>query len=251
MLRIHASYHKCLTMYFINVMNKSFNSRILFKRNYKFRHFESLKEKFYNKNNKYRIASTNGFAVDIDKLNEDFRITRFIRDPRDLIISGYFYHKRGAEPWFRMKNPSNKYWSPINGNFPIGMEGKLDYSFADYLSELDVEEGLLAEMEFRKFHLESMRLWKEDSRIKLFKYEDIVNNEVETFDAMADHFELSTSEKRKVTKYAQQFSLRNQDGNRHVRNPKPEQWKEHFTDKVNEVFNAEYNDLLEMYGYSK
>lgn len=251
MLRIHASYHKCLTMYFINVMSNTFNKGFPFQKKDQYHHFESIEGVFYNRSHKFKLCSTNSFAIDTDRLSEDFRITRFIRDPRDLIISGYFYHKRGAEPWFRMKNPTHKYWNPINGNVPLGLVDKSDLSFADYLSELDLENGLLAEMEFRKFHLESMRSWKEDSRIRVFKYEDIINNEVSTFEQISDHLEFSNSEKRMVNKYARKFSLQNQGSNKHVRNPKAQQWKEHFTDKVSEKFNADYSDLLDMYGYSK
>ena len=239
-------------MYFINVMNNVFNNNYLKYQKDKYHHFESIEGVFYNRNHKYRSCSTNSFAIDTERLNDDFRITRFIRDPRDLIISGYFYHKRGAEPWFRMKRPSNKYWSPINGNLPQGMLDKPDYSYAEYLSSLDLEEGLLAEMEFRKFHFESMRLWKEDSRIRIFKYENIIFNEEEeeVFNQIAEHLELSSREKRRVKKYAEKFSLKNQGKNKHVKNPKSNQWKENFTDKVTEVFNKNYGDLLDLYDYT-
>ena len=237
-------------MYFINVMTNVFNKNYLVRQKDEYHHFESIEGVFYNRVHRYKLCSTNSFAIETDRLSEDFRITRFIRDPRDLIISGYFYHKRGAEPWFRMKNPTNKYWNPINGNVPKGMLDKPEYSYADYLSSLNLEEGLLAEIEFRKFHLESMRMWKVDNRIKLFKYEDILSNEEEVFGQIADHLELSSGEKSKVLKQARKFSLKNQSKNKHVRNPKANQWKEHFTDKVSGEFNRTYGDILDLYGYS-
>lgn len=249
MLRIHASYHKCLTMYFINVMTKVFNGRNVFSKNESYHHFESIEGVFYNRCHRYKVCSTNSFAIDANRLNHDYRITRFVRDPRDLIISGYFYHKRGAEPWFRMKNPTNKYWSPINGNVPQDLLAIPDISFAEYLTKLNLQEGLLAEMEFRKFHLESMRSWQEDDKIKLFKYKDIINNEEAVFGDIADHYNLPSAEKKKVLKYASKFSLKNQSGNKHIRNAKTSQWKEHFDDKVIQVFNEKYSDLLDLYGY--
>lgn len=246
LLRIHASYHKCLTMYFIKVMEHSFN-KSLFGKKQRYHHFESIEGVFYNTNKKYKVSSTNGFAIDVSRLSEDFRITRFVRDPRDLVISGYFYHKRGAEPWFRMINPTNKYWEPINGNVPSSITS--DQSYADYLSSVSVEEGLLAEIEFRKHHIESFRKWSDDERIKMFKYEDILGNEKKVFSEIADHYELTSQEKGRVVKFAQQFSLKNMSGQKHVRNPKPRQWKDHFTAKVNQYFNEKYSDILDSYNY--
>lgn len=64
----------------------------------RFRHYASLQEDFYRNLHRHRVISANGFAVDLDRLDGDYRIVRFIRDPRDLVVSGYFYHRRGAEP---------------------------------------------------------------------------------------------------------------------------------------------------------
>jgi len=233
-------------MYFINVMEGAFN-KSLFGRREKYRHFEAIEGVFYNTCKNYSVSSTNGFAIDTSRLTDDFRITRFVRDPRDLVVSGYFYHKRGAEPWFRMVNPTNKYWEPINGNVPKVLSSSQSYS--DYLSTLNLEDGLLAEIEFRKFHLESFRQWQEDDRIKLFKYEDILGNEEAVFSEISDHYELSRSKKASVVKFAQKYSLDRVKNRNHVRNPKPNQWKEHFTPKVNAYFEEHYTDILERYNY--
>ena len=246
MLRIHSSFHKCLTMYFIRIMDMLYNKGRLRKDRY--RHFESLEGMFYNLNKNYRINSTNNFAIDLNRLEDDFRITRFIRDPRDMIVSGYFYHKRGAEPWFRMKNPNAKYWAPINGNVPDGI--KKGESYADLLQRLPIEEGLIAEIEFRKFHFESMLQWPEDERIKLFKYEEILGNEIETFRQIFDFYELSFFEKKMGLTLADLLSVKKLGGrSKHVRNASTGQWKEHFTPKVEDYFNSHYSKILDKYQY--
>ncbi len=247
MLRIHASYHKCLTMYFIRVMENTLNKSLFGKKD-KYHHFEAIEGVFYNRCNKYLLSSTNGFAIELERLPSDFRITRFVRDPRDLIVSGYHYHKRGAEPWFRMKNPTNKYWEPINANVP--KDQKKDQSYAEFLTDLSTEDGLIAEIEFRKFHLESYRNWFEDERIKIFKYEDILGNELDTFGQMADHLQFSSSKKKAILKYAKQYAYDpSKKKSRHIRNPKPSQWKDIFTKKVLDIFNESYSDILQRYNY--
>jgi hypothetical protein len=234
-------------MYFINVMENALNKSFFGKRD-NYRHFEAIEGVFYNTCEQYYLSSTNGFAVELDRLPKEFRITRFIRDPRDLIVSGYYYHKRGAEPWFRMKNPTNKYWEPINGNVPVNQNA--DQSYSEYLSDLSIEDGLIAELEFRKFHLESFRNWPEDERIKIFKYEDILHNEEVVFEELTDHLQFSRARKKVILKYARQYAYNAQNKkSSHIRNPKPSQWKDVFTEKVLTEFNESYSDILERHGY--
>jgi len=214
----------------------------------RYRHFESIEGVFYNNLDKYTVLSTNNFAIEPVRIKGDFRISRFVRDPRDLIVSGYFYHLRGAEPWFRMKNPTAKYWEPLNGNVPEAMPA--DLSFSEYLQGLSKEEGLLAEIEFRKYHLESMRNWPLDSRIKLFAYEDILGNEEKVFGEILAHYECSSLMQQAAKFFARKYRYRpNTSSKRHIRNPAPGQWKEHFTPKVKACFERNYGDILELYNY--
>lgn len=232
----------------MKVMNGLYNPTRLFSPRYE--HFESIQGRFYNNLKRYKILSTNGFAVDTDALpnNEDFRISRFIRDPRDLVISGYFYHLRGAEPWFRFKKPSNQYWEPINGNVPSGMPPGISYS--DYLQSLSKEDGLIAEIEFRKFHIESMSQWPDDLRIKTFRYEKIIGNETATFDELFKFYEVSRLERSVGVMLAKKYAAKPKSKNKHIRNYLPGQWKEHFTPKVSAYFNERHADILEALKYS-
>ena len=174
----HCSYHKCMTLYYRRVMGGLYNRILRFSRGY--RHFRSHLDDFYRESDRYRIASVNNHALDLDRLG-DFRISRFIRDPRDLVVSGYFYHLRGAEPWCHIIGPKEEDWKDVNGNIPKGM-GK-NHSFSTFLKSLTQEEGFIAEIGFRKHHFESMLQWPiGDSRIKTFRYEDLIGNEVDVFE---------------------------------------------------------------------
>lgn len=249
MLRIHASYHKCLTMYFIRSVSSALNKYAISPKK-QYEHFESIEGLFYNRAHRYFLCSINSFAPQLNHLKDDFRMTRFVRDPRDLIVSGYFYHKRGAEPWFRFKNPTEKYWAAINGHIPEKMSSS--HSFTSYLNTLNKEEGLLAETEFRKNHLESMLEWPEDPRIKVFRYEDIMHDQVGTFKAMLNHLEIGGWKRKKILFFAERYSINNRIQNdAHIRNPNAGQWRSHFSEALNEQFIHQYSEILERYNYSK
>lgn len=244
MLRIHASFHKCLTMYYIKVMHPLFNWHPYRTR---YKHLESIEGEFYNTVHKYKVVSTNGFAIDTSKLHDDYRIVRFVRDPRDLIVSGYFYHKRGAEPWFRFNNPTDRYWQPINGVIPSKMPAGCSYT--EFLNSISLEDGLLAELEFRRNQFESLRHWREDKRIKLFRYEEILGNEMSIFEQIFEFYELPFFEKKLGTFLAGHYSAKQQNQSSHIRDPRPGQWEHVFTSKVTNAFNKQYSDILELLRY--
>lgn len=246
MIRIHASYHKCLTMYFLRTANAALN-KISLSRKKRYEHFESIQGLFYNTMHQYYLCSINGFAPDIEKINGDFRLSRFVRDPRDLIVSGYFYHKKGAEPWFRFKDPTEQYWAAINGHVPTKIPP--GDSFAEYLNKFNESDGLMIEMEFRKYHLDSMRQWTEDPRIKTFRYEDIISNQAGAFSEILEHLEIKNLEKRKLMFFAKRYAIQNRTNDKHIRNPKASQWRKYFTPEMNKNFVEAYGDILERYGY--
>jgi hypothetical protein len=232
-------------MYYIRVMRALYNRFRPGPERYK--HYAALQEDFYANLRRHKIISANNFAVDIGRIEGNFRIVRFVRDPRDLVVSGYFYHKRGAEPWFRRVSPTPTYWKAINGNVPRQMPCGL--SFADYLGGLSEEDGLIAEIEFRKCHFESLRQWPDSDQILLFKYEDIVGNEAEVFGVIFDFYELPRHERLVGTWLANHYSAARRAGDSHVRNAAAGQWRKHFTPKVDAYFKERYADLLEILAY--
>ena len=182
-------------------------------------------------------------------MGNEFRVSRFIRDPRDLIVSGYFYHKRGAEAWSNIVNPGEVDWKVVNGCIPQNM-GKGN-SFSSYLQSLSKEDGLIAEIDFRENHLNSMKEWPiADPRIKIYRYEDLIDNELDVFEEIFKFYEVTWLEKRIGLILADHFSAKRQAGKtHHIRNPKKSQWKEHFTPRVQDYFERQHGGLIERYGY--
>lgn len=213
----------------------------------RFEHYESIQGLFYNNLHRHRIISANGFAVDVRRLDDDFRIVRFVRDPRDLVVSGYFYHKRGAEPWFRHESPTPAYWAAINAEVPAAMPKGLSY--ADYLNQLSLEDGLIAEIEFRKKHFESLHDWPHDERIRLYRYEDILGNESAVFDDIFRFYELTGLERRLASWLAGYYAVNRRTNDTHIRDPRPGQWRDVFTPRVERRFEEQFGDTVALLGY--
>ena len=127
---IHCSYHKCLTVYFGRVLGGIFNRCLPWSAGY--RHFNSHLEDFLAAFPTLRVASVNNRALELERLGR-YRLSRFIRDPRDLVVSGYFYHRRGAEAWTRIDSPTEHDWAFANGRIPDELRAR-GGSFAEYLS---------------------------------------------------------------------------------------------------------------------
>ena len=253
--RVHCSYHKCLTVYFEKVLKRMVRTPFGLAGDY--RHFDSHLDTFYRDCEGYAVASINNHALDLDRF-EDVRVTRFVRDPRDLVVSGYFFHKRSNESWCDVADPTNEDWEVVHGVVPDTMTMTMkrkakQRTFRDYLNDVSLEEGLMAEMAFRRRHFESMWAWpKDDRRVELFRYEEVLGHEVEIFDQIFRFYELPFMNRRVGLHFAHRFrasspSLRSE----HIRDPRIGQWREVFTHAVTKRFDDEYGDLIEMLGYSR
>jgi len=243
----HFSYHKCLTVLYGQVMRKAISE--IMPGQYK--HFNSRIDNFYEAIPRLKFASVNNRVVEFDQIPFPFRATHFIRDPRDLVVSGYFYHKKGVEEWCRINYPTNDDWEIVNGCVPSGM--KPNQSYAEFLQATDMDKGILAEIEFRKYHFRSMCLWPYDNPdILTIRYEDVLGDEVGLFKKIVDFYQIPDKWKTIVLKYAEKHSIDN-IGYRsaHIRNPKSGQWRDVFTEATREAFKTQHNSLLVKLGYEK
>jgi len=243
---IHCSYHKCLTVYYRRVMDAVFNRCRPWGAGY--RHYNSHLEDFYEQFRQDRLSSVNNRALDLDRV-APFRISRFIRDPRDLVVSGYFYHRRGAEAWVRIEAPTEEDWYFANGVMPEGLKAA-NTSFAKYLQSIPEEEGLMAELEFRTRHLDSMARWPaKHPDIVTYRYEDILGNEQEVFRELFEFYGLSRFERWLGAIFAGRHSIGKRRGDPHIRNPASGQWRQFFTPRIRQVFDANYAQLVSQLGY--
>lgn len=214
-----------------------------------YKHFNSEISEFFDEIPKLKGGSVNNHAVNLSHFTFPYRATCFVRDPRDLVISGYFYHRRGVESWTNIKNPDPTQWSVVNGNIPQSL--KPGQSFSEFLQDVDTETGLLAEIDFRKFHFGAMREWDLDQpNLFVFKYENVVGREPDCFRDIAEIYEFSEKWKSELVRQANRYSLQNLNTNKeHVRDPNPRQWSKYFTNNIRNMFKSKHNDKLVKLGY--
>jgi hypothetical protein len=197
-----------------------------------------------------------------------------VRDPRDVLVSGYFSHKNS--------HPTDQ-WPELK-------------SHRDALQSLSKEEGLLKEIEFSRPFLEAMRSWDygQDHILEL-KMEVLTQDPDRQFRRFLDylglyqqqaqllkkvrqyanrlvyklHHELPVALPRQITKepmvhpdvldaiieehrfekLTKGRSKGEADPDSHLRKGEPGDWKNHFTDRVMHSFENEYGDIVEKLGY--
>jgi len=162
-----------------------------------------------------------------------------VRDPRDVIVSGYFSH---------LKSHEEQHWP------------RLRY-FRPYLRTLSKEDGILAEMEFSNIFLGQMLMWSYDTpNILQLKFEDLIERDVELVLDCARFLGLvpdRVSEELMVA-IVKTFSFQNLTGGRprgvendahHFRRGIPGDWRNHFTPKCIDYFKRLYNPVLLKLGY--
>lgn len=238
---VHCSYHKCLTVYFKRVVEGLLHD-VLRDRRGRYRHFDQP-DPFYEQHREYRVASINNRRLDLDRLG-DFRVTRFIRDPRDLVVSGYHYHRRGAEAWCHV--PAGE-WP---GASPLPAAVRAGESYAAFLGRVPVEEGLVAEMDLVRRGLLSMREWPDDDpRIRVFRYEHILGHETDVFGEVFAHYGMAWPERALGRLLARRYRAARRGRDPHVRDHRAGQWTTAFTPTVRSAFVERFGDLPEALGY--
>ncbi len=233
----HFAHHKCLTVYFHRVFARV--SRIL----------------------DMRFLATPGPLPEIPDephllLSHDSRLpfpgdptvraSHVIRDPRDVIVSGYFYHRRTSEDWCRRPNPDHH-------DLPD------DTSYQDHLNALPKDDGLIYEMNHVSGRvIEDMAGWDYDRDNCLeIRFEDIVDNERATFDTLFDWYGVPRRQKPRLLTWVERFSKHGRSGwrrllpNRHVRKGSHVgQWRTHFTPAVRQAFETRHPGVLQRLGYT-
>jgi len=245
-IRVHCGYHKCLTMYSRRTYTRACSVALGAPRG--FRHFYHKFQDFIENCDRYRITSISGYALNLDRFR-DIKVVRFIRDPRDLLVSGYHYHRRGTEHWTRIKSPTQDDFQEVRGVVPERLGPEM--CMMEYVNTAPHDEGMRAELEFRRLHFESMREWPiEDPRVALFRYEDFLGNEMEVYSQAMKHLDLPRiSRAYGLISVYRHSAKRRQSRDPHIRDARSGQWREQLPADVIRSVAENYGDVLERYGY--
>jgi hypothetical protein len=173
---------------------------------------------------------------------ESFRGSHLIRDPRDVVVSGYHYHLWTHEKWAHI--PSPEYGG---------------ISYQQYLRSLDPEDGIAAEIRrCAESHFAEMGAWNyAQPEFLELRYEDFIADEADHFARMFRHYGFNEAAVERSVDLALRFSFQKKAGRSigevqegsHLRSGKPGQWQEVFTPDHKALFRELNGDLLERLGY--
>lgn len=97
-----------------------------------------------------------------------------------------------------------------------------------------------------------MMAWPEDhARVRLFRYEDLVGNEVDVFNQMFEFFGFSAAS-RLIGRFnaRRHRAAKQQAKSKHIRDPNSGQWRQYCTPELTRRFNGRHGDLIEKLGYA-
>ena len=168
--------------------------------------------------------------------NRCFRGSHVIRDPRDLVVSGYHYHMVTTEEWCRRPNPRR----------PGGL------SYQAYLRSVDEHEGLMAEIEYvaRRTGAE-MAAWDYDQPEFLeIRYEEAFADDVGTFERLFRWYGFNEQAIAVGLDAVEGLSLKNGGARpNHARSGVPGEWQARFSSAHVERFKQLTGDLVLRLGY--
>jgi len=230
-LIVHCCYHKVGTAWFIRVLRTIARYYGL--------NFQRCIQSDLNRNTDIFMEYMS--RVDIEKL-PDYVGSHMVRDPRDMIISAYFYHLWTKEEWAHIPRKS------LN-----------NLTYQTYLNSFDQEDGLIAEMQGTSYEvIQEMSGWNYNNpHFFEFKYEDIIKNESAVFQQIFEHYGFSQAAVQNCLQIAQRFSFKNKSRRNkgtvnkksHLRSGRTGEWRELFTDRQKDKFKELFGDILIRLGY--
>jgi sulfotransferase family protein len=172
-----------------------------------------------------------------------FRGSHMVRDPRDIVVSAYFYHLWSSEEWLHIPRSD--------------FAGK---TYQEYLRSLDRDEGLAAEIRrAARGVIADMARWDyaQPEFIEV-RYEDLMADEPRVFARVFQHYGFSDDAIERSVRIASRYSFTNVAGRRvgdvregmHLRSGEPGQWRKFLTAAHRRLFVEETGDALDRLGYA-
>ena len=240
---IRFSYHKCLTRYMAAIFDK--NKHFFGKRHEFVRHVISGKSpQFISINNTAIFPGRAIFA--------NARMVHLIRHPKDLVISGYHYHKKGSELWNRMGLPWPKLYK-----FSLELDHVLDdqekkllpskLSYQELLEALPIEKGMMVEMVWLKYiKTFNPLIYYQSPFLPTYRFEEIMEDPVEGVRKICRHWQLTEEETAYYCNRAQHY---NHNPSYPIRNKAAYQYKEVYSKQLNQFFDQQFNQLVKRLDY--
>lgn len=205
--------------------------------------------------------------VNYDKLPKEYIGIHMVRDPRDIIVSGFLYHQRTNEEWCVNKNfqisESIKYPQVPNSQMYRSEDWKRSYlkslngkSYQEQINSLNQEEGIHYEMNhYGKWTIEDMLKWDFDRANCLeLKFEDLMADYDNVMTNIFNYCKLSSSQMKFAKKIARKEDLSKMtkkeiEKNSHISSVQTKKWERYFSPTNIEFFESHFSDVLKKYNY--
>lgn len=178
----------------------------------------------------------------IESSDIKFKAVHLIRDPRDIIVSGMFYHKWTDEEWVNISNE------------------KYGMSYKEKINSLSNDEALFFEMdECANFTIKNIKNWNYNNpNILEIRYEDLIVDTYNIFYKIFNHIGINPIYYPICYEIVYNTSIfktgRNYgeiENESHIRSGKIGQWKTYFSSEHKKYFLNKFDDILIQLGYEK
>lgn len=188
-----------------------------------------------------KLFLSNHSLMDLEQL-KPYRGVHVMRDPRDMIVSGYHYHKWTHETWARRPDEDGR-------------------SYQQKLREASTRTGLFMEIDhFIYFYREGLEAWDlDDPDILEVPYEDLMGKERDQlYHDIFEHFNLPDDQTDIGVELMRLFEAKRRTGrtkdassakNQHIRSGRKEQWREELSPEHLEYLEVQLGPVLRKFGY--
>lgn len=205
--------------------------------------------------------------VDLSQAPQPYVGVHLIRDPRDVIVSGYLYHQRCHEKW--CINTNFDLTEPIDyPQVPLSQQHRSPAWKRQYVQSLNQQsyqanllarsptEGLLFELHhYGAWTIDSMLAWDyQHSPCLELKFETVMADFDASFGAIFAHVGLTTEERQRALQVAARHDLNRMSSeqvqrNRHISSRQTQKWRNYFQAEHAIAFQERFGDALVTLGY--
>jgi hypothetical protein len=233
-LIIHCCYHKVATVFFMQILRniaKEFDWKLQISFSEKLTPISLDTNIFLQHNSEINLLEIPLYVG-----------SHIIRDPRDMIISGYFYHLWCSEEWVHRKKPR------FNNR-----------SYQEVLNSLSKEEGIAMEISRCKRAINNMVSWDYfNPNIVEIKLEDL-NDEKGVFTKIFQKYGFDEEQLEKALSIVERLGFEKiagrkkgeEDQKSHFRKGVSGDWKNYFTPEHKKLFKEMYPEAVVKLGYEK
>ena len=198
-------------------------------------------------------------------LDSGRRGVRIIRDPRDVIVSGFLYHQRCSELWCINSDFSKPGYHHPQVPLPLAhmdLETREAFvsrlggvSYQERILGLEQDDGLVFEMDgFASITIDEMVGWNERENVLTIKMEDMVADFDGSFEKLFKWIGIPDASSPICLEIARGHDMNRMRedqiaSNPHISTGKLRKWEEYFSSKVTAAYEERFGDAHLKLGY--